>query len=234
MKNKKEIAKEIQTRVFSNNWIISQMNNHKVTGQAHDETIRSSKFLQDEYSTVRTPLTKIKIKDIERILGYPDREPRIYKQLEEQLIKHNDNPERAFANGFVKGNTVVKKVKLKSVQKSGVIVRKDKNGNKHGIAKNASLIKIKIYRKNDKNYAIPVYAWQINKNIEPNSNDEFLFELFPNDMVSIDGEIMLYKSFNRSNGACNFSKIDDASGINKTMPISKANLKLVKFDVLGI
>ena len=209
------------------------MTNHKVTGQAHDETIRSSKFLQDEYSTVRTPLTKIKIKDIERILGYPDREPEFYKQLEEQLIKHNDNPEKAFANGFVKGNTVVKKVKLKSVQKSGVIVRKDENGNRHGIAKNASLIKIKIYRKNDKNYTIPVYAWQINKNIEPNSNDEFLFELFPNDMVSVDGEIMLYQSFDRSTGACSFSKIDDASGINKRMSISKVDLKLVKFDVLG-
>lgn len=234
MTNKEEIAKEIQTSVFSNNCIISQMTNHKVTGQAHYETIRSSKFLQDEYSTVRTPLTKIKIKDIEKILGYPDREPEFYKQLEEQLIKHNDNPEKAFANGFVKGNTVVKKVKLKSVQKSGVIVRKDENGNRHGIAKNASLIKIKIYRKNDKNYTIPVYAWQINKNIEPNSNDEFLFELFPNDMVSVDGEIMLYKSFDRSTGLCNFSKIDDASGINKRMSISKVDLKLVKVDVLGI
>ena len=60
-----------------------------------------------------------------------------------------------------------------------------------------------------------------------------MFELFQNDMVSVDGEIMLYKSFDRSSGTCSFSKIDDASGINKRMSISKVDLKLVKFDVLG-
>ncbi|MGF6147647.1 Uncharacterized protein conserved in bacteria [Kingella potus] len=186
---------------------VSRMPMRKMSGQGHLETVRSPKRLDEKISTVKKPLSMLKSKDVEKIVGYPDREPALYAALLERLAAHKDDPAKAFAEPFYKPakdggqGSLVRSVRVEDVQKSGVMIRKDRSGRAQGIADNATMVRVDVYGKGGKNYLVPVYAWQVAEGILPNravasgkdesdwdvmdASYEFRFSLCPNDLVEI-------------------------------------------------
>lgn len=238
---------------------VSRKPNRKVQGRGHEETIRSAKYLNDSISVCKIPLTKLKPKDITQIIGYPSREEAFYKALEQRLAEHQNNPEKAFAEPFYKPSKIkgqqgslVRSVKVATIQKSGIPVRK-------GIADADSLVRIDIFHKNGKNYAIPVYAWQIEMHQMPmkavkaltdedgwdpiDNSFTFQFSLYKNDLIEIvtkKGRFFgYYNGFDRANGSIKL-RIHDTNihqvknGIYQGIGIKTA-LSITKYhiDILG-
>lgn len=213
---------------------VSRAPNRKMTGQGHLETIKSAKRLSENISVVKKPLTSLKTKDIEKIVGYPNREPALYAALQERLAAYNDNPVKAFSEPFYKPakdgkqGSLVKAVRVEDVQKTGVMVRKDSNGIPQGIADNATMVRVDVFGKGGKNYLVPFYAWQVAKGVLPNKavvqgKDEsdwdeidesyaFKFSLYPNDLIEIvskKGKIFgYYAGLNRATGAIDIREHD--------------------------
>lgn len=213
---------------------VSRAPNRKMTGQGHLETIKSAKRLSANISVVKKPLTSLKTKDIEKIAGYPNREPALYAALQERLAAYNDDPAKAFADPFYKPTkdgkqgSLVKAVRVEDVQKTGVMVRKDSNGIPQGIADNATMVRVDVFGKDGKNYLVPFYAWQVAKGVLPNKavvqgKDEsdwdeidesyaFKFSLYPNDLIEIvskKGKIFgYYAGLNRATGAIDIREHD--------------------------
>lgn len=240
---------------------VSRMPNRKVSGQGHLETIKSAKHLHNGISTVRKPLTSLKLKDIEKISGYQEnREPALYQALRERLEAHKDDPNKAFAEPFYKPNArgelgaLVRSVKLEDIQKSGVMVRNGK-----GIADNATMVRVDVFQKAGKNYLVPVYAWQVASGILPNKaivahKDEsewtemdesfaYQFTLYPNDLVEVitkkDRIFGYYAGCNRSTAAITLKVHDLDKRIGKGGIIESIGVKNVlsfrkyQVDVLG-
>lgn len=182
---------------------VSRMPNHKVTGAAHEDTIRSPRHYE-ERSTVLTKkaLTSLKLKDGE-IEGYynPESDRLLYQALKDQLLLYNNDGKKAFAAPFHKPKAdgtegpVVKKVKVEEKLSLGVMV----NGGK-GIASNGSMVRIDVFCENGRYYAVPIYTADVVKKILPNraatpakpysewhvvDDKDFIFSLYPKDLVHI-------------------------------------------------
>ncbi|WP_067593048.1 type II CRISPR RNA-guided endonuclease Cas9 [Eikenella longinqua] len=258
-----EAVHEFVTPLF-----VSRAPTRKMTGQGHLETIKSAKRLDEKLSVIRLPLTQLKLKDIERIVGYPNREPALYAALANRLKSFNNDPAKAFnpkEHPFYKvgkngqHRTQVKAIRVATIQKSGVMVRKDKNDIYHGIADNATMIRVDIFEKNGKNYVVPIYSWQVAKGILPNKAvvayadeddwidvDEtfhFKFSLYPNDLIKVTtkkGDFFgYYNGLNRSTGAINIKTHDlnihyGKDGIWESIGIKTAlSIKKYQIDPLG-
>lgn len=103
----------------------------KLSGQAHLETTRSARMVEEKVGIIKKPLTKLKDKDIENIVGFREgREKQFYADLETRLKKFNYDAEKAFAEPFYKQGKSgikqeVKSVKIREVQKSGLLLFKN-------------------------------------------------------------------------------------------------------------
>ena len=234
-----ELAEKLSSRPeavheFVKPLFVSRAPNRKMTGQGHLETIKSAKRLPENISVVKKPLTTLKLKDIEKIVGYPNREPALYEALHERLERFKDDPAKAFAEPFYKPakdggqGALVKAVRVEDVQKTGVMVRKDHHGIARGIADNATMVRVDVFGKGGKNYLVSVYAWQVAQGILPNravvayadeedwdvmdESFEFKFSLYPNDLVEVvskKGRILgYYASLNRATGAIDIREHD--------------------------
>ncbi|STZ75509.1 type II CRISPR RNA-guided endonuclease Cas9 [Bergeriella denitrificans] len=249
---REELAKELNSRPqalheYVTPLFVSRAPNRKMTGQGHLETVKSAKRLSENISVVKKPLTQLKLKDIEKIVGYEQaREPALYAALEARLRAHNDDPVKAFAEPFYKPakdgrqGALVKAVRVEDVQKTGVMVR---DGN--GIADNATMVRVDVFGKNGKNYLVPVYAWQVAKGVLPNravvqGKDEadwevmdesfaFKFSLYPNDLVEVitkKGRIFGYfASCHRGTGNINIRIHDLDSKIGKNGMLEGVGVK---------
>lgn len=143
---------------------VSRMPKRRNGGALHQETIRSAKFMHNEQSAVRKPLTSLKLTDLEKIVGYylPDGEtpdPRnqpLIEGLRARLQAHQGNAKKAFAEPFYKPtkegkiSPLVRTVKVLDVQKGGVLVR-------GGIADQDSMYRVDVFEKNGKYYLVPIY-----------------------------------------------------------------------------
>lgn len=256
-----ELAEKLDARSeAAHEWVlplfVSRAPNRKMTGQGHLETVRSAKRLDEGVSVVKKPLTALKLKDIEKIVGYPDREPALYDALRQRLQAFKDEPAKAFAEPFYKPakdgrqGALVKAVRVEDVQKSGVMVRDGK-----GIADNATMVRVDVFTKGGKNYLVPIYAWQVAKGILPNravvahANEsdwdemdesfEFKFSIYPNDLVEIGsrrGKIFgYYVALDRSTGTIDvkehdLSKEKVKNGIHQSVGV-KTVLSFEKYQV---
>lgn len=256
-----ELAEKLDARPeAAHEWVlplfVSRAPNRKMTGQGHLETVRSAKRLDEGVSVVKKPLTALKLKGIEKIVGYPDREPALYDALRQRLQAFKDEPAKAFAEPFYKPakdgrqGALVKAVRVEDVQKSGVMVRDGK-----GIADNATMVRVDVFTKGGKNYLVPIYTWQVAKGILPNravvahANEsdwdemdesfEFKFSIYPNDLVEIGsrrGKIFgYYVTLNRATGAIDvkehdLSKEKVKNGIHQSVGV-KTVLSFEKYQV---
>ena len=146
---------------------ISRKPERGVHGAAHEATIRSKKyFLEQEKTAVKTPLTSVKLKTLEDMVG-KERDKALYEALKRRLEDCNNDPKAAFGGGFRKPSKdgkpgpVVRSIKVFSSGTSGVKVR-------GGIAKNGGMVRVDVYTKKKKYYLIPYYVNDIASHIVKN------------------------------------------------------------------
>lgn len=185
---------------------VSRMPKHKVTGQAHEDTIKSEKILDDGHTVVvvKTALTKLNLKD-GKIEGYynPSSDLLLYNALKQQLQKFDGNADKAFAEPFYKPKSDgtpghrVDKVKIYKKSTLNVPVH---NGN--GVADNGGMVRVDVFFvKNEGYYLVPIYVADTKKAELPNKaivankpyeewkemwNEDFVFSLYPNDLFGFE------------------------------------------------
>lgn len=182
---------------------VSKMPNHKVTGAAHKETIRSAKV--PGKTVTKTPLTKLKLDKDGEIAGYynPDSDRLLYDALKVQLTKFGGSGEKAFAQPFRKPKSdgtpgpVVNKVKIVEPSTLNLSV----NG---GIAAHDSMVRLDVFRvEGEGYYVVPIYVADTKKPDLPNravvqskpyeewkvmKDENFVFSLYAGDLVYIEGK----------------------------------------------
>lgn len=192
---------------------VSRMPNHKVTGAAHADTIRSPRHYEDGgtvfegggYVLSRTPITELKLDKDGEIKDYYNKESDmlLYNALKKQLELYGNDGKKAFAEDFHKPKadgsqgSVVKKVKTYKKMSLGVPT----NGGK-GIAENGNgaMVRVDIFQENGKYYFVPVYVSDVVKKKLPNKasvphkpysewkemkDENFLFSLYSRDLIKI-------------------------------------------------
>ena len=148
---------------------VSRMPNHKVTGAAHAETIRSSKG-GDGFTVTKTPLTNLKLNKFGEIEGYynPASDTLLYDALLARLKDFGGDGAKAFVQPFYKPKKDgtpgprVDKVKICEKATVGLPVR-------DGIAANGSMVRIDVfYVEDDGYYFVPIYVADTKKESLPN------------------------------------------------------------------
>lgn len=182
---------------------VSRMPNHKVTGAAHEETIRSGK--EKGYSISKVDLSSLKLDKDGEIKDYYKKEDDrlLYNALKQRLIEFDGDGEKAFkdfemhkpkADGS--DGPIVKKVKMIKRSTLNVKARGDK-----GIADNGSMVRIDVFFvEGEGYYFVPIYVADTVEKELPNkacvakksydewkdmNDDNFIFSLYPNDLIKI-------------------------------------------------
>lgn len=186
--------------------LVSRMATRKTKGPAHKDTIRSAKLKDEGKVITKTSLTELKLKNDE-IVGYynPSSDILLYNALKERLKQFNGKASEAFKEPFYKPTKsgeqgpLVKKVKI--YEESSLTV--DVNSGR-GVAANDTMIRIDVfYVENDGYYFVPVYVADTVKSVLPNkavvankpysewkemSDEDFVFSLYPNDMIMVQSK----------------------------------------------
>lgn len=185
---------------------VSRMPQHKVTGAAHKETIKSPKALQDGLLVVKHPLTDLKLnKKTGEIEGYyqPSSDKLLYEALRAQLLKFDGDGKKAFTEPFYKPKAdgtpgpLVRKVKL--YEKASLCVPVH-GGN--GAADNDSMVRVEVFFvPGDGYYMVPIYVSDTKKKELPNravvahknyaewkemEERNFLFSLYADDLIKVE------------------------------------------------
>ena len=191
---------------------VSRMSNHKVTGAAHQETVRSAKKIEQGKVISKVPLSKLKLKDGE-IDGYynPDSDVLLYNALKERLQAFGGDGAKAFPEGYKfykprangEQGPEVKKVKVEETTSLSVAVQQNT-----GIANNETMVRCDVfYIEGDGYYFVPIYVADTVKSELPKSaptqtrdkitgqkiwkpmdERDFVFSLYPNDLFKIYSE----------------------------------------------
>lgn len=237
---------------------VSRAHTRRDTGEAHQATIRSAKLLEQQLSSVRTPLKMLRTQDLVHIAGYDDpRNQAFIQALSKRLADHGGNAKKAFEAPFYKPTKsgekgpTVRAVKLLTTQKSGIAVR-------GGIAANGRMVRVDVFTKDDKYFSVPVYASDAVKTELPlkavvakkpedewdvmDDSYKFLFSLYHNDWVEVKIKNKLIEGYfaglNRSSGAIKVWQHDrdkrfDAKGYAEIGIKTASSFKKYHVDLLG-
>lgn len=181
---------------------VSRMSNHKVTGAAHQATIKARATSSGEKTIVvsKTDLKKLKLNKDGEIENYynPSSDKLLYEALKQRLIENGNDGEKAFAEPFYKPKAdgtrgpLVKKVKLCEVSSLCVDVQENT-----AVANNETMVRCDVfYVENDGYYFVPIYVADTVKPTLPNKaciagkkpwkqmdDSNFAFSLYPNDLI---------------------------------------------------
>ena len=183
---------------------VSRAPRHKVTGAAHQDTIRSGK--EKGYVISKVALSKLKLDKDGEIKDYynPDSDRLLYNALLQRLREFDGDGSKAFPEGFEfhkpkadgSEGPIVKKVKL--IEKSTLNV--EARG-ELGVADNGSMVRIDIFFvEGEGYYFIPIYVADTVKPELPNKacvqgklyenwkemrENDFVFSIYPNDLIRV-------------------------------------------------
>lgn len=179
---------------------VSRMPNHKVTGAAHAETIRSAK--KPGYAVTKTALANLKLNKHGEIEGYynPESDQLLYNALLDRLKTYDGDGAKAFAQPFYKpkrdGTPGPRVDKVKIAEKSTLNLPVNK-----GIAANGSMVRIDVFHvENDGYYFVPIYVADTQKAELPSKAvvaykpydewkemraEDFQFSLYSGDLICI-------------------------------------------------
>ena len=208
---------------------VSRMPNRKVSGEAHAGTIYSKR--ENGIIVLKKKLSQISKNDIEEVLNKEEykniymSDKATYDAIYERMKNFDFKADKAFGADFVLRKKaknglgpVVKSIKIPSKMTAGVDVQK-------GIASNGEMVRVDIFEKDNKFYAVPIYVADIVANEIPNkaikagkSKDEWLemdenyifkFSLYHHDLVHIkekgkDAKFLYYVSMDISVASATF------------------------------
>lgn len=182
---------------------VSRMPRHKVTGAAHEETIRSQ--VNEKYTAVRKSITELSLDKDGKIKDYfkPSSDTLLYEALKKRLTEFGGNAKKAFEEPFYKPRAdgtpgaQVRKVKVVAKMNNTIPVRSG-----GGVAKGGDMIRIDVYYvPGDGYYWVPIYVADTVKETLPNKavvrdktmeewkemkEDDFLFSLYSNDLILVE------------------------------------------------
>lgn len=183
---------------------VSRKQTHKISGAAHEATIRSAK--KPGGSISKKPLTSLSLnKKTGEIEGYyaPESDRLLYEALKKRLEEFDGNAEKAFAEPFYKPKRdgtrgpLVKKVKIYEKKTITVPVG-------GGNADNGSMIRVDVFYVEDEGYYyVPIYTADVIKGELPNravvahkshgewkvmDDKDFLFSMYPNELLYIESQ----------------------------------------------
>jgi CRISPR-associated endonuclease Csn1 len=241
---------------------VSRAPQRRNSGAAHKETIygQPERLKAQGGVTEKVALTALTMKDLDRLID-PHRNEKLYAAIRKRLEEFGGKVDKAFAasNPLHKpdkdGNPtgpIVRTVTLVIDKLSGVPAR-------GGIAKNDTMLRVDVFTKAGKFHLVPVYVHHKvtglpNRAIVAFKDEdewtaiddsfEFLFSLYPNDLVTITqkGKAPVrgyYASCHRGTGAFSLWAHDRASSVGKGGQIEgigiKTALAVQKYnvDVLG-
>lgn len=186
-----------------NSPFVSRMSNHKISGPAHKETIKSKRVADNGKVTLltKTELKKLKLDKNGEIDGYynPDSDRLLYESLKKRLNDFGNDAEKAFTEPFYKPcsdgsqGPVVKKVKICENVSRFVDVH---DGT--AAASNEKMVRCDVfYVENEGYYFVPIYVADTMKAQLPNhacvagkdkkwkkmSDENFVFSLYQGDLI---------------------------------------------------
>lgn len=198
---------------------VSRMPVRKITGAAHQETIRSIRKT-DGKVIQRVRLSGLKPAMLENLVDKDGRNRNLYNILKARLDAHKGDPQKAFAqpvrlvgkHGEGRAATI-RSVRIETSEKSGIPI----NG---GLASNGDMVRVDVFQKDGKFQLVPVYVHHFAQKNLPNKaivafkdekdwlevdDKDFLFSLYKNDLVFVKNkkeEILgYYVTTDRSTGA---------------------------------
>lgn len=220
---------------------VSRAPQRRNSGALHQETIRSSKRLDQEISYVKVPIQKLRLSDIDRIVGASDpRNSALIELLRRRLESHDGDGKKAFAEPLHKPSArgtapVVRTVKVATTQKSGMRIR-------GGVADLGEMHHVDIFRCRNRIYVEPAYEADASQRVKgPNvpEDAEFMFALAKNDYVEITlgnttyrGYFVMYENDGRLTLRAHDQPKPDKEYFRKGIT-SAENIKKFHIDVLG-
>ena len=180
---------------------VSRMPVRKITGAAHQETIRSIRPLPNGGRQI---IQRVKLKGLtpamlENLVD-KQRNIKLYDTLKERLDAHAGKPDKAFAepiymptNDPAKKGPQINSVRIITNEKSGIEINQ-------GLASNGDMVRIDVFKKDQKYFIVPIYAHHFTKDNLPNkaiiqgkdeeewedvNNNDFIFSLYKNDLIRI-------------------------------------------------
>lgn len=212
-------------------------------GELHEAKIRSVKKLASlGKSYIRTPLTSLKIKDIDNIVEADGRNKSLVEALRNRLIENGGDAKKAFKDPFYKPSDsnktapIVRSVKILSTQRGGLKVR-------CGVADLGTMKQLNVYRNENKYFFVPEYQVGKEKLIqkEININEaNFIFSLTKNDYVKLklngveyEGYFVMYESDGRMNLRAHDQPINSDIGYFRKSVANVERIEKFNVDVLG-
>lgn len=184
---------------------VSRMTNRKVTGQAHEETLRKPVIENGQnYVVQKAPLTSLKLDKNGEIENYymPQSDRLLYEALKARLTAFGGKGEKAFTEPFYKPKSdgtpgpLVKKVK--TIEKRSISVPL---ADGTASADNGSMVRVDVfYVEGEGYYLVPIYVADTIKKELPNraivankpyekwkqmDDKNFVFSLYPNDLIKV-------------------------------------------------
>jgi len=211
---------------------VSRMPVRKISGAAHQETIRSIRK-PDGKVIQRVKLKSLKLSTLENLVDR-QRNIKLYNLLKERLEAHGDKPEKAFAeviympvNDPSKPAPRVNSVRIETNEKSGIIINE-------GLASNGDMVRVDVFQVNGKFQLVPIYIHHFVQKKLPNraiiafkdekdwlevSDEDFIFSLYKNDLVRIKSKkedfLGYYNGTHRGTGNINIRAHDSDPSFGK-------------------
>lgn len=222
---------------------VSRAPNHKVTGKAHQDTVKGIREQEEQLVKVKKrSLASIigknktmKIDEVDKLIdSIYGNDPALREAVREWLLNSADlqedlklerYPRKPAKNGE---GPMIRSVKVVETSMAGVKVHKGK-----GIAENESMVRIDLFEKAGKYYAVPIYVSDTTRAELPNraakagpeenwdvmdESFSFKFSLYPNDLIELEVKdkkyFGYYSAFNRATASLEIIS-HDRSGANQ-------------------
>lgn len=177
---------------------VSRMPVRKITGPAHEETIRSIRK-SDGKIIQRVKLKDLSLPKLEDMVD-KKRNAKLYNVLKERLEAHGGKADKAFAEAIYmpvndpsKTAPRIHSVRIETSEKSGIVINE-------GLASNGDMVRVDVFKKDGKFQLVPIYVHHFAQKTLPNkaivafkdekdwieqNEEDFLFSLYRNDLVYI-------------------------------------------------
>lgn len=180
---------------------VSRMPVRKITGAAHEDTIRSIRVTKegDRQIIQRTKLKDLTLQKLETLVD-KERNTKLYNILKDRLDAHGGKADKAFAapvymptNDPTKQGPRINSVRLLTNEKSGIEINQ-------GLASNGDMVRVDVFKKDNKFWLVPVYVHHFAQDTLPNraiiafkdeseweemKDEDFIFSLYKNALIKV-------------------------------------------------
>ena len=230
---------------------VSRMTNRKVTGAAHEDTLRKPVIENGESWVVqKVALSSLKLDKDGEIAGYymPQSDRLLYEALKARLKEFGGKGEKAFDEPFYKPKSdgtpgpLVKKVK--TIEKRSLSVPL---ANNTAAADNGSMVRVDVfYVDGEGYYLVPIYVADTVKKELPSraiipykpyeewklmNDKDFVFSLYPNDLIKVTSKKKMKFSLVRKESTLDKEYLAQTEFLYyKGTDISTASIKVINHD----